>query len=175
MGFILTGYKHACRRNVGGVSLIGFVPAQNIENVEEDGGLVSGIIFKEGASKFVEYQTQVDNAELKISSSEVSIQLRFNALSSVASIAYNELLEASACGLVAVVQMNNGAVALLGWTTEFKGRRPLMSIEAEGTSGKTPTDDNYLDVTLKSSQVTAPLYLSDDLASDIESIFVDAA
>ena len=171
MGFILTGYKHVCRRNVGGVSLIGFVPIQNITNVDDAEGVVSEITFGEDAQKFVDYQTQVDNAELKISSSEISIQLRFNALSSQSSIAYNELLEASACGLAALVQMNNGAVALLGWTTEFKGRRPLMTIEAEGSSGKAPTDDNYLDITLKSSQVTAPLYLSDELAKNVESLF----
>ena len=174
MGFILTGYQHACRRNVGGVSLIGFVPVQNIASVIEEGGLVSDIQFKENENRFVEYQTQVDNAELKISTSEVSIQLRFNALSSKSSVAYNELLEASACGLVALVQMNNGAVALLGWTTEFKGRRPLMNIEAEGTSGKAPTDDNYLDITLKSSQVTAPLYLSDAYAKDVDTLFEQA-
>lgn len=174
MGFILTGYQHACRRNVGGVSLIGFAPVHYIDSVTEEGGLVSKIDFKEAGTGFVEYQTQVDNAELKISTSEVSIQLRFNALSSKSSVAYNELLEASACGLVALVQMNNGAVALLGWTTEFKGRRPLMTIEAEGTSGKAPTDDNYLDVTLKSSQVTAPLYLSDAYAKDIETLFAQA-
>jgi hypothetical protein len=50
-----------------------------------------------------------------------------------------------------------------------------MTIEAEGTSGKAPTDDNYLDVTLKSSQVTAPLYLSDELAKDIDTLLETAA
>lgn len=170
----LNGYKHVCRRNVGGVSLIGFVPIQNIKAVEAEGSLVDSITFNEDAKKFVEYQSQLDQAEFKISASEVSIQLRFNALSSESSEAYNELLEASACGLAALVQMNNGAVAFLGWTNEFKGRRPIMSVEPEGSSGKAPTDDNYLDITLKTSQVTAPLYLSKELAESIDTLFEPA-
>lgn len=166
----LNGYKNVCRRNVGGLSLIAYTPIQSIQSVTVEEGKITEITFKDGAEKFKEYQSQVDNAELKISSAEVAITHRFNALSSESSIAYNELLEASACGLAGLVQMNNGAVALLGWTEEFKGRRPLMNIEAEGTSGKTPTDDNYLDVTLKSSQVTAPLYLSEDRAKTIDTL-----
>lgn len=166
----LSGYKSVCRRNVGGVSLIAYAPIQSIQSVTVEEGKITAITFKEDAEKFKEYQSQVDNAELKISSAEVAITHRFNTLSSESSIAYNELLEASACGLGGLVQMNNGAVALLGWTEEFKGRRPLMNIEAEGTSGKTPTDDNYLDVTLKSSQVTAPLYLSEELAKTIDTL-----
>lgn len=172
MGFMLSGYKNVCRRNVGGVSLIAFVPAQNIltEGVTVEEGKVTEISFAEGAEKFTEYQSAIDGAELKTSTQEVSILLRFNALSSESSIAYNELLDAAACGLIALVQMNNGAVAMLGWTEEFKGRRPLMNIEADGSSGKAPTDDNYLDVTLKSTQVTAPLYLSEDLAKNISTL-----
>lgn len=165
----LNGYKSVCRRNIGGVSLVAYAPINSFTPTVEE-GKITAIEFDGEGQRFREYQSQLDNAELKISTAEISITHRFNALSSESSIAYNELLEASACGLAALVQMNNGAVALLGWTEEFGARRPLMNIEAEGTSGKTPTDDNYLDVTLKSSQVTAPLYLSEELAADINSL-----
>ena len=160
-----------CRRNVGGVSLIGFVPAQNIEDIPSSEGLGTDILFREGSKKFEEYQSSLDNAEFKVSSQEQSIQLRFNALEAKSSIAYNELLDAAACGLVALVQMNNGAVAIVGWSEEFKGRRPLMNIEADGTSGKAITDENYLDVTLKTTQVTAPLYLDEEAALKIDTYF----
>ena len=166
---ILSGYQRVCRRNVGGVSLIAVCPVQNVE-VTTSEGLVTSISFADETTKFKEYQSSLDNSEFKVSSQEQSIMFRFNALEAKSSLAYNELLEAAACGLVALVQMNNGAVALLGWSEEFKGRRPLMNIEADGTSGKAITDENYLDVTLKTTQVTAPLYLDEELASDLASL-----
>lgn len=168
----LNGYKSVCRRNVGGVSIIAHIAAQDVTSVTIEEGVVTAITTN---GKFKEYQSVIDNAELKISASEVSIQHRFNSLSKESSVAYNEMLEVAACGIVSLVKMNNGAVALLGWSEEFGGRRPLMSIEPEGTSGKAPTDDNYLDVTLKSSLVTAPLFLSDELAADIDSLLETAA
>ena len=167
---ILGGYKRVCRRNVGGVSRIGFVPIENIEVTILE-GVVTEITFKEDAAKFKEYESSLDNAEFKVSSQEQSIMLRFNALEAKSSIAYNELLEAAACGLGGLVQMNNGATALVGWSEEFGGRRPLMSIEADGTSGKAITDDNYLDVTLKTTQVTAPLYLSEEAVDKLDTYF----
>lgn len=159
-----------CRRNVGGVSLIALIPAQNIKDVTIEEGVVTNITFNEGAQKFKEYESALDGAEFKPSSQEHSILFRYNALEAKSSIAYNELLEAAACGLVGLVQMNNGAVALPGWSEEFKGRRPLMQIEADGTSGKAITDENYLDVTLKTTQVTAPLYLSEELAQNLDTL-----
>lgn len=172
---ILTGYKRVCRRNVGGVSFVGIIPISNIADVTIEEGIITDITFSEGATKFKEYQSALDGAEFKVSSQEQSILFRFNALEAKSSVAYDELLEAAPCGLGALVQMNNGAVALLGWSKEFKGRRPLMTVEADGTSGKAITDENYLDVTLKTTQVTAPLYLSEELAADLESLCEAAA
>lgn len=171
---ILSGYKRVCRRNVGGVSLIAVNAVQNIKSVTIEEGLVTGITVEPTANKFKEYQSSLDNSEFKVSSQEQSIMFRFNALEAKSSIAYNELLEAAACGLVALVQMNNGAVALVGWSEEFEGRRPLMNIEADGTSGKAITDENYLDVTLKTTQVTAPLYLNEELAKTVSTL-IEAA
>lgn len=167
---ILSGYQRVCRRNVGGVSLIAVNAVQNIKSVTIEEGLVTAIEMI-GEDKFKEYQSSLDGAEFKVSSQEQSIMFRFNALEAKSSIAYNELLDAAACGLVALVQMNNGAVALVGWSEEFEGRRPLMSIEADGTSGKAITDENYLDVTLKTTQVTAPLYLGEELAKNVNTLF----
>lgn len=171
---ILSGYKRVCRRNVGGVSLIAVNAVQNIKSVTIEEGLVTSITVEPTANKFKEYQSSLDNSEFKVSSQEQSIMFRFNALEAKSSIAYNELLEAAACGLVALVQMNNGAVALVGWSEEFEGRRPLMTIEADGTSGKAITDENYLDVTLKTTQVTAPLYLDEELAKTVSTL-IEAA
>lgn len=167
---ILSGYKRVCRRNVGGVSLVALIPVQNIASVTSAKSEVSKIEFAKDAKMFVEYQSSLDGAEFKISSSEQSIMFRFNALSPESSNAYNELLDIAPCGLAALVHMNNGEVALLGWSEEFNGRRPLMQVENEGTSGKGITDENYLDVTLKTTQVTAPLYLSEELVKTIDTL-----
>ena len=170
----LTGYKHVCRRSTGGVSKIGYIKVSDIASVTIEEKVVTAIEFAEG-KHFIEYQSALDKSEFSFSGGEVSILNHFNAMSKESSIAYNELLDNAACGLVACVKMNNGAVALVGWTEEFGGERPLMTIESSGTSGKAVADENYLESTLKSSQATAPLYLSEELASQVNTLFATAA
>lgn len=167
---ILSGYKRVCRRNIGGVSRLGVVPIQNIDvTIMEK--LISEITFKEGATKFADYESVLDGIEYKISESEQTVTLRFNALDAKSSIAYNELLDAAPCGLALLLHMNNGAAVLVGWTEEFGNHRPVTDVTPDGTSGKAITDDNYLDITFRTTQVTAPLYLSEEAVKKLDTYF----
>lgn len=158
----LGGYTAQCGRQSGGVSIIGLIAAQDIKNITVTEGAISAITFDTGKC-FKKYDSVLDNAEYKFSGNEASIQLRFNRNSAASSKAYNEIIEVAGCGIIAIATMNNGETALLGYTEEFKFARPLMTVEADASSGKAISDANYFDVTLKSSQVVAPLFLADSL------------
>ena len=169
---ILSGYTRECGRQSGGVSIIGIIPAGDITEVSVAEGKITAILMASGKC-FKKYDTELDNAEYKFTTSEVSLQLRFNRNGTASSKAYNELLEAAGCGLVAIAKLNNGETVLIGYTEEFGFSRPITSMEADASSGKTITDPNYFNVTLKSSQVVAPLYLDKEV--DFDALFTTEA
>ena len=166
----LMGNKIACRRNRGGASVVGIVPIAGIANVTFTENAVSAITFQSGVS-FANYQSVIDKISVTFSGNEVAAKLRLGTMSKESSAVYNELLDACACGVAMLVKQNNGAVALLGVTEEDGLTRPLMTIEGDGNSGEAPTDENYLDVTIKTTQPTAIAYLADELAKNLDSLF----
>lgn len=168
----LSGYTRQCGRQSGGVALVGLIHVSDISNVTVTDGIITAITMTSG-KYFKRYDSELDQSEYKFSGSEASIQIRFNRNSAVSSKAYNELVDAVGCGLLALVKMNNGETLLLGYTEEFKDERPITTIESDASSGKAITDPNYHDVTLKTTQVVAPLYLSNNV--DIEALFGTAA
>lgn len=168
----LSGYTRQCGRQSGGVATIGLIPVADISDITVTDGVITAITMATG-KYFKKYDSELDQAEYKFSGSEASILIRFNRNSAASSKAYNELVNAAPCGLAALVKMNNGEAPLIGYTEEFKFERPITSIESDASSGKAITDPNYFDVTLKTTQVVAPLYLSDSV--DIEALFGAAA
>lgn len=164
----LSGYTRQCGRQSGGVSTFGIIPVSDISNITVTDGVITAITMAAG-KYFKRYDSELDQAEYKFSGSEVSVVIRFNRNSAASSKAYNELVNAAPCGLLGLPKMNNGEIPLVGYTEEFKFERPITSIESDASSGKAITDPNYFDVTLKTTQVVAPLYLSPDV--DFDALF----
>lgn len=172
MAITLSGYTRQCGRQSGGVSRIGIAQVSDIEAITVAEGVISAITLKNGAY-FKDYQTELDQAEYKFTETEATILVRLNRAGKASSIAYNELKELAPCGLIAIAQLNNGETVLLGYTEEFGFTRPILDVTPDSGSGKAPTDDNYFDITLKTSQVLAPLFLSE--AIKIDTLFKAAA
>jgi|GEM_PF-3806389 len=170
----LSGYKRTCRRNVGGVSRIGFIPVEGIKAITIEEHLVTAIEFESG-QHFKDYQSTIDKAHFKFSGNEVTIKLQCGTITKEASVAYNELLDVCACGVIGIAKLNNGAVPLIGVSEDFMLERPIMDIESDADSGAAPSDENRFDITLKTSQPTAPLFLSDELAKQLDTLFAPAA
>lgn len=168
----LSGYIRQCGRQSGGVSRIGIIPAADIDSVTVTEGVVSAIKFKSGKT-FKDYQSELDQAEFTYNNGETNLLLRLNRVGKTASIVVAELEEVAPCGLVAIAQLNNGETALIGYTEEFGLTRPIINVESEFNSGKALTDANYVDVTLKTSQVVPPLFLSESV--QIDTLFTAAA
>lgn len=167
----LNGYTAQCGRQSGGVSIVGLIPVADISAVTVSDGTITAITFESGKC-FKKYDSALDQAEYKFSNNEASIQFRFNRNGAASSKAYNEIIEVAGCGILAIVTMNNGETALLGYTEEFKFARPLMTVESDASSGKAISDPNYFDVTLKSTQVVAPLFLAGSL--DVSTLYQTA-
>lgn len=163
--YTLTGYTRQCGRQSGGVSRIGIAQVSDIDKITVSEGVISAITFKSGAF-FKDYQSELDQAEYKFTDTEATILIRMNRVGKASSVAYNALKELAPCGLIAIAQLNNGETVLLGYTEEFGFTRPILDVTSDSGSGKAPTDDNYFDVTLKTSQVLAPLFLSDTVVVD---------
>lgn len=164
----LRGYTRACGRQSGGVSRIGIIEAANLKSVTVEDGVITAIEFEDGA-KFKDYQSVLDQAEYKFANGEASLLIRLNRAGKASSIAHNELAEVIPCGVFALAQLNNGETALIGYTEEFGKERPIISFDSDSGSGKAPSDDNYFDITLKTTQIMAPLFLSETV--DIATLF----
>ncbi|MEE0916641.1 MAG: hypothetical protein U0L45_09100 [Alistipes sp.] len=168
MAITLSGYTRQCGRQSGGVSRIGIAQVSDIKDITAAEGVITGITFNTGAS-FKDYQSELDQAEFTYNNGETSLLLRLNRVGKAASVAVKELEETAPCGLVALAQLNNGETVVIGYTEEFGLTRPILNVESNFNSGKALTDDNFVDVTLKTSQVLPPLFLSETV--DINSLF----
>lgn len=166
----LSGYTRQCGRQSGGISVVGLIPVADVTDVTVTDSAITAITMASGKF-FKKYDSELDQAEYKFSGSEVSILIRLNRNSATSSKVYNELVDVAPCGLLALVKMNNGETALVGYTEEFKFERPITTIESDASSGKAISDPNYMDITLKTTQVVAPLFLSDSL--DVNTLFAE--
>jgi hypothetical protein len=172
MAITLSGFKRQCGRQTGGVSRIGIAKASDIKSVTVTEGAITAIEFKDDA-KFKDYESAVDQAEFTYANGETTLLIRLNRVGKAASQVNNELADLAPCGLVALAQLNNGETVLIGYSEEFKLTRPIIAFDSNATSGKALTDENFFDITLKTTQVLAPLFLSDSV--EIDTLFAAAA
>lgn len=167
----LIGYNRQCGRQTGGVSRVGVVKASDA-TIAETEGVISGITFEKGKC-FLDIQSELDQAEFNCASGETNVLVRLNRVGAEASNTVSSLEINAPCGLLLLVQLNNGETALIGYTNEFKKSRPIVDVEYEFNSGKALGDANYVDVTFKTSQVEPPMFL--DSSVDIDTLFTPAS
>lgn len=170
----ISGYQRQCGRQNGGVSRVGIIEAADVENVTVTEGTVTEIKLKTGSS-FKDYQSELDQAEFTCNNGETNILVRLNRVGAVASEAVRSLEACAPCGLIALVQLNNGEIALVGYTEEFGSTRPITTVDSEFNSGKALGDANYVDVTFKTSQVDPPLFLAASLKTSVDTLFTAAS
>lgn len=70
-------------------------------------------------------------------------------MSATARTAVEELALASACGLVIIVEDNNGVKWVLGYSENHQKLRPMVLKSAKGTTGKKLNDSNKYTVSLE--------------------------
>ena len=152
----LTGFARVCGLQSGGVKKVHLVEAADLTTMTFTTPAYSAITMVSG-KVFKQYEFDPDSCEIR---EEVTVEnncmkvlhgLDFfiTKMSSTARAAVEEIALASACGLIAIAEDNNGVKWVLGYSENHTKLRPLVLKSAKGTTGKKLTDTNGYTVSLE--------------------------
>lgn len=154
---ILTGYKKVCKKASGGVLTIGLIEKENFKGatLDADSDAYSAITLA-AQSAFSKYEFLDDEAEFKEDTKREngsavvtkSLVFKLPAMNAASRKAVQEIIDASNCGLVAVVITPNGDSFVVGYGEDVKLERPLRISQSTGTTGKKFGDASGDEVTL---------------------------
>ena len=157
----LTGFTKSCGLQSGGGKRIYLVEVADLTSFTLAAGIYTTATMESG-KVFKEYQFEQDSFEIKEDVSfenncmKVShgIEFYLNKMSATTRTAVEEIALASACGLISIVEDNNGTKWVLGYSENHLKLRPLMLKTGKGTSGKKFTDANGYTLSLESEDNT---------------------
>ena len=138
----IVNYIKACEGNLSGNMYLFLTEVANISSIVVTSGEVSDIVMT-GSETFKQIQADHNTIirqclhEGKEDKMHYNHLVRFtcsNARTLLADLA-NQLAEASACGIVAIMMDYNGKGWLIGYNENDKGDRPLYLLSDEFTSG----------------------------------------
>lgn len=153
----LAGYTRSCALQSGGMKKLYAAIVADVTSFTFSTPAYSAATMESG-KVFVEYQFEPDSFELK---ENVTIENRckkvvhtieFNILkmSSTSRAALQELIDASDCGVIAIVEDNNGTKWVVGYSENHLKTRALELKSGVLTSGKKLTDMNGTTIVLES-------------------------
>ena len=152
----LTGYTKVCGFQSGGGKKVWLIEPADLTSFTKTLEAYTAVTV--AAQKvFKKYEFDNDSCELK---EDVSIEnnclkvvhglvFYLAKLGATARAAVSEIALASSCGLIAVVEDNNGTRWVLGYSENHLKVRPLMLKTAAGTTGKKLNDANGYTVALE--------------------------
>lgn len=168
---ITAGFDKTCTGRSGGVKNIWIT---NREDIASAGFTLSSgeysAVTMESSKVFFKYEFDEDTAEHRHSatienlSTQVTNEVEFylGKLSTLMRTRLQEILDISPCGMVAIVEDNNGVKWVYGYTenhpsTSAVQGRPLMASTIDGASGKVFTDATGSNVVLQAINNQLPL------------------
>lgn len=154
---ILTGYTKVCKKASGGVLTIGLIEKENFQGatLDDESGAYTALTLA-AKSAFSKYEFLEDEAEFKEDTKREngsvvitkSLVFKLPTMNAASRKAVQEIIDASYCGLVAVVITPNGDAFVVGYGEDVKLERPLRISQSTGTTGKKLSDANGDEVTL---------------------------
>ena len=148
----LIGYTRTCGAYSSGSLSVYLANAANVTSFTAVSGVYTSVTMVTGKT-FKKYDFEIDQCEVKMEGimengtyKEVqSIEFLMPEISAAMTIALNEMIDESACGMIAIVELNNvvGAASeklVIGYNEVTAKSRPLRLISNTGTSGKSLTD-----------------------------------
>lgn len=153
----LTGYTKTCGGlQSGGVKNLWLVEVADLTSFTFSTPAYSAATMESG-KVFKNYQFDPDTMELKEDIAfenncmkvTHSVEFYLAKMSAASRLAVEEIALASSCGLVAIVEDNNGTKWVLGYSQNHLKLRPLLLKDAKGTTGKKLTDASGWTVTLE--------------------------
>ena len=152
----LTGFVRACGLQSGGgkkvwlvevADLTSFTLASEVYTVAT---MVATKVFKmyefDPDTCEIKEDVAIDNNCMKVTH---GIEFYITKMSATARAAVSEIALASACGLIAIAEDNNGVKWVIGYSENHLKLRPLQLKTAAGSSGKKLTDANGYTVKLE--------------------------
>lgn len=171
MTLITAGFSKVCAANAGGVKNIWL--ANRTEIATAGFTLTSGeysAVTMEASKVFFKYEFDVDSAEFRPNASrennttlvKTEIEMAQSGLSTLMRNSLQGLLDASPCGMVAIVEDSNSLKWVVGYSENFPSTsavqgRPLKAASVEATSGKALSDSNMATTVLVCDNNEMPL------------------
>ncbi|MFI3306547.1 MAG: hypothetical protein R3Y68_08580 [Rikenellaceae bacterium] len=167
-----TGFQKTCGKRTAGVVKIGLIDAAEVEDVTFDtDGTITAVTVTSGKC-FSRFEYDEDECEFQENASRennvVSVAqnliFKMSGMTQETRTATEEVMDASYCGLFAIVNMVGRAV-LVGWDADLGSERPLKLASTTGTTGKALSDASGEEITIsRTSTIKAHYFASADLA-----------
>ena len=153
----LTGYIRACGVQSGGGKNVWLAEVASVTSFTLVDPAYTAVTMN-AAAIFKNYQFDPDTMEVKENVAVTNgciavthtIDFSLARMSSAARAAVSEIALASSCGLIAIVEDNNGDKRVLGYSENHLKLRPMLLKTAVGGTGKKLGDANAWVITLES-------------------------
>jgi hypothetical protein len=170
---LTAGYSYTCAANTGGATSIWLANAADVDTMTKTGDEYSAITMV-ATKVFYEFEVETDSLEFvenvakgdrRAYSVEHMANMFFpnNSTDQIASL--QDLIDCSPCGLIAVIQDNNGTQRVMGYSETFTNKRSAYVETMEATTGATITDSNGTQVQLKSTDADLALPTTVDMST----------
>jgi len=143
----LTGYTRVCGLQSGGGKKLYLAEVASVTCMTVTSGVYTAITMN-GVAVFKQYEFEPDSFEVKENSTiengslKVTHEIEFylKKMSDTSRTVVSEIATASACGLIAIAEDNNGTKWVVGYSENHGKLRPLTLSSAEVATGKKLND-----------------------------------
>ena len=145
----IANYTKVCAKNTGGNTRVFIAEAANVTAVTVTSGEVSAITMV-ALSFFEEIQADIDTViRTEVGEGRRSnisythrVEMKFAKPSATLNTLSESLTDASACGIITIVQDANGNSWLTGWNETDTNNRGLYVVQDDTNSGALPSDED---------------------------------
>lgn len=151
----LAGMTRTCGLMSGGIKRLDMIAVEDLTSMTATQKVYTAITLGSG-KYFKTYEFEPDTCEMTSESTVENGAIKYhheivfhvNKMSTTGRAMVEEITSQSGCGIIAVVEDNNGTKWVLGYTENHLKLRPLQLKGIKSTTGKALTDANGYDVTL---------------------------
>jgi hypothetical protein len=146
--FAIAVFQRACAKNVGGNATLFWTEMASMTSFSVTSGEISAVT-PNAAARFMEAQGDIDSIMRKETGEGMGnnikylhrLEVKFQKPSKELNTLRNALADASPCGILAIVQDNNGKCWLMGWNQTDLKLRGLRLKQDVIESGAKPSDE----------------------------------
>lgn len=145
----IAAFSRTCGKNVTGNSAVYFTEKDNVATVTVTTGEVSAVTMESGKTFHqadVDLDTLIRTQEGEGTGNNVKythrIEMKFSNLDVNLNTFRDAIVEASACGIIAIVTDGNGTSWMVGFNESDQFARPLRLVQDSDTSGAEPGEED---------------------------------